>query len=111
MAKKTQTENNENRTCSMDRMQVTSAQVYVLKEPMGKTRALARVVVNDQLQLTGLRVVDGSNGLFVSYPNDPSYKGDDYRSLFYPVTRELRDHVEQVVVEKYQEAVAHPAAK
>ena len=85
----------------MKTMDVTHCTVYLLKEPMGKTKALAQVVMNDQLQLTGLRVVDGSNGLFVSYPNDPSYKGDDYRSLFYPVTRELREHIEDVVLEQY----------
>ena len=85
---------------------VTSVQIYLLKEPMGKTRALARIVLNDAFQLTGLRIVDGSNGLFVSYPNDPSYKGDDYRSLFYPLTGELREQVEEAVLAKYNEALA-----
>jgi stage V sporulation protein G len=84
-------------------LEVTSVQVYRLKEPLGKTRALARVVLADQMQLTGLRVVDGANGLFVSYPNDPSYKGDDYRSLFYPVTRELREHIESAVLARYND--------
>jgi len=82
-------------------IQVTACQVYPLREAVGKTRALARVVLGDQLQLTGLRIVDGANGLFVSYPNDPSYKGDDYRSLFYPVTKELRDHIETVVINEF----------
>lgn len=84
-------------------LQVTNVQVFPLREVTGKTRAFARVVIEDQLQLTGLRVVDGANGLFVSYPNDPSYNGDDYRSLFYPVTRELRDHIETEVINKYRE--------
>lgn len=86
-------------------LQVTSCQVYPLKDAAGKTKALARVVLNEQLQLTGLRVIQGSVNLFVSYPNDPSYKGDDYRSLFYPITKALRDHIEAVVVEKYNEAI------
>ena len=76
----------------------TNVQVFQVKEPTGKTRALARVVLDDQMQLTGLRVIGGTNGLFVSYPNDPSYKGDDYKSLFFPVTRELRDHIEECVI-------------
>lgn len=87
-------------------LSVTAVQVYPLREPVGKTRAMARVVLADQLQLTGLRIVDGSNGLFVAYPNDPSYKGDDYRSLFYPLTRDLRDHIEGKVLEKYQEEIS-----
>jgi stage V sporulation protein G len=39
-------------------------------------------------------------------PNDPGYKGDDYRSLFYPLTEELRDHIEAEVLAKYTEVVA-----
>ncbi|NLB64478.1 MAG: stage V sporulation protein K [Fibrobacter sp.] len=84
-------------------LEVTHAQVYPLKESTNKTRAMARVVLNDQLQLTGLRVVDGSNGLFVSYPNDPGYKGEDYRSIYYPITRDLREHIEEVLLQKYHE--------
>jgi len=84
---------------------VTSVQVYPLKEAVGKTRAIARVVLNECMQLTGLRVLDGTNGLFVAYPNDPGYKGEDYRALYYPLTRELRDHIETVVLEKYAEAI------
>ena len=72
----------------------------------GKTRALARVILNDCLQLTGFRIIDGHNGLFVAYPNDPSYKGDDYRPLFYPVTREIREHIENTLVGKYREQLA-----
>ena len=87
-------------------IKVTSVQVYMLKEPTGKTRALARIFLNDAFQLTGLRVVDGANGLFVSYPNDPSYKGDDYRSLFYPLTKDLRDHIEEIVLAKFKETLA-----
>jgi stage V sporulation protein G len=86
-----------------DVLTVTTVQVFPLKESLGKTKAIARAVINEQLQLTGLRVVDGAHGLFVSYPNDPSHKGEDYRSIFYPLTKELREHVEHCVLEKYQE--------
>jgi stage V sporulation protein G len=86
-------------------LKVTACQVYIVKEALGKTRALARVVLNDSFQLTGLRIIDGANGLFVSYPNDPTYKGEDYRSLFYPLTKPIRDHIELVVLEKFQEAL------
>ena len=86
---------------------VTSSQVFIMHDQtMGKTKALARVMLNESLQLTGLRIVDGANGLFVAYPNDPSYKGDDYRSLFYPVTRELRDLIEYELLTKFNELLA-----
>jgi stage V sporulation protein G len=81
--------------------QVTNVQVFPLKDSTNKLRAFARVLLNDDLQLTGLRIYDGSDGLFVAYPNDPTYKGEDFRSLYYPVTRELRDEISNAVLEKF----------
>jgi stage V sporulation protein G len=89
-------------------MQVTSVQVYLIAGPEAKVRATARVVLDDSLQLTDLRVLLGANGLFVSYPNDPTYKGEDYRSLFYPITKELREHIEECVLIKYSETKGVP---
>jgi stage V sporulation protein G len=69
-------------------------------------KGIAQIVLNDQMVIRGLRVMDGQNGLFVGYPNDPFYKGEEYRSIFYPITRECREHIENCVLEKYQEVTA-----
>jgi stage V sporulation protein G len=89
-----------------DVLTCTNVQVYPCKESSGKTKAMARVAINNQLQLTGLRVVDGANGFFVSYPLDPSNRSEEYHSIFYPLNKELREHVEQCVLEKYQNTIA-----
>lgn len=86
-------------------LKITTSQVFPLSEPTGKTVAFARCLLNDQFQVTGLRILMGTRGLFVSYPNDPSYKGEDYRSLCYPVTKELRDHIEEVLLAQYTELI------
>ena len=59
------------------------------------------VVLNDQLVIRGLRIMSGVNGMFVGYPNDPFYKGEDLRSIVFPMKRALREHVENCVLEKY----------
>lgn len=83
-------------------MKVTNTLVHVFKNNEGKLRGTAQVTLDDELRLTGLRIYEGSQGLFVSYPNDPYYKGEDYRQLFYPVYKELRDHIEQAILKEYQ---------
>ena len=91
-----------------DCLAVTNVQVFPFKEGanLGHMKGLATIVLNDQMQIRGLRVMDGENGLFVGYPNDPFYKGEDYRSICLPITRQLREHIENCVLEKYQAAVA-----
>jgi len=80
----------------------TNVQVYPFKSD-GKTKAYARVVLNEQLQLTELRVVNGVNGYFVSYPLSPRQRAEDYCSIYYPLNKELREHIEQAVLAKYAE--------
>ncbi len=85
-------------------LRVTDVRILRFKDgiELGRIRALAEVTLNEQLTLRQLRVVEGEGGLYVSYPNDPYYKGEDYRSIFFPVTRELREHIEETVLEKYR---------
>ena len=86
-----------------DCLAVTKVQVYPFRDGAicGNILALATVVLNDQLTIRGLRVMDGEYGMFVGYPNDPFYKGEDLRSTVFPITRALREHIENCVLEKY----------
>ena len=95
---------NEEISSAFDCLAVTQVQVYPFKEGhfTGKMLAMASIVLNDQLQVRGLRIMEGENGLFVGYPNDPFYKGEDIRSVCFPMTRQLREHIENCVLEKYQ---------
>ena len=89
---------------AFDCLAVTQVQVHPFKEgpSMGKMLGMASIVLNDQLQVRGLRIMEGENGLFVGYPNEPFYKGEDFRSICFPMTRQLREHIENCVLEKYQ---------
>lgn len=89
---------------AFDCLAVTQVQVYPFQQgpSMGHLLGLATVVLNDQFQVRGLRIMDGENGLYVGYPNDPFYKGEDFRSVCCPMTRQLREHIENCVLEKYR---------
>ena len=94
---------NTEHTTAFDCLAVTQVQVYPFKEgpSMGHMVGMASVILNDQLQVRGLRIMEGVNGLYVAYPNDPFCKGEDFRSVCFPLTRQLREHIENCVLEKY----------
>ena len=89
---------------AFDCLAVTQVKVYPFKEgpSMGKMLALASIVLNDQLLVRHLRIMEGENGLYVAYPNDPFYKGEDFHAVCFPMKRQLREHIENCVLEKYQ---------
>lgn len=88
---------------AFDCLAVTNVQVYPFREEakLGNMLGLATVVLNDQLTIRGLRIMGGENGMFVGYPADPFYKGEDLRSTVFPITRALREHIENCVLEKF----------
>lgn len=89
-----------------DCLAVTDVQVFPFREgpSLGRMKAIAQVVLNDQLVIRGLRVMDGENGLFVGYPVDPFFKGEEMRYVS-PNTRQLKEHIECCVLEKYQQTI------
>lgn len=102
-------ENNNFEKPLYDCLAITNVQVYPFKEgtSLGQIKGLASIVLNDQFLVRGLRVMDGENGLYVGYPNDPFYKSEDFRHVCNPITRQLREHIENCVLEKYQEAISN----
>ena len=96
-----------------DCLAVTNVQVYPFRDGAicGNILALATVVLNDQLTIRGLRVMDNEYGMVVGYPNDPFYKGEDLRSTVFPITRALREHIENCVLEKYQYETENASVK
>ena len=107
-ATETKVEPEKAKSSAYDCLAVTQVSVWPFKEGpnLGHMKGIAQIVLNDQMVIRGLRVMDGQNGLFVGYPNDPFYKGEDFRSLCNPITRQLKEHIENCVLEKFQAAVA-----
>jgi stage V sporulation protein G len=99
-----QDEPNDERKVLFDCLAVTQVRVFPFKDSvnLGHVKALAEIVLNDQLVVRGLRVMEGLNGLFVSYPLDPFFKGEEFRTICNPISRHLREHIENCVLERYQ---------
>ena len=92
---------NEKAEQVFDCLAVTNVQVFPLKEAVGHVKGLATVTLNDQLVIRGLRILDGADGLFVGYPVDPFFKGEKNRYIIFPTTCQLKEHIENCILEKY----------
>lgn len=89
---------------AFDCIAVSEVDAFPFKEgpSLGHLKGVAQIVLNDQMVIRGLRIMEGENGLFVCYPVDPFFKGDDFKYIASPITRQLREHIENVVIEKYK---------
>lgn len=62
---------------------------------------LASVTLDNQFVIGNIKIVNGSEGLFVSMPN---YKKDDeFKDICYPTTASFREKLNKVILDKYKQ--------
>jgi stage V sporulation protein G len=72
-------------------------------------RAIATVKVADAIYLTGIRVIEGKNGLFVAMPTRKD-KAGEYQDIYFPASKAVRDELQTLVLEAYRRESGVPAA-
>lgn len=82
---------------------MTISEVRITRlESDGKIRAMASVTFDECFVVTGLKVLEGSNGLFVSMPSRKLPDGT-YKDICFPVTKDTREVIQEAVLAKYVE--------
>lgn len=88
---------------------ITNVSVHTLNNSNSKTVALATVTISDCLVLTGLRIVKGKKGMFVSMPqrklSKPDKNGNKYADIFFPVTHDFREELNNAILDEYDKKI------
>ncbi|MCL2342713.1 MAG: SpoVG family protein, partial [Firmicutes bacterium] len=71
--------------------------------PKGTTLAFASINIDDKFAVNGIRVVRSEKGPFVAMPQTRDAKGE-YRDVCFPVTKELRQQINDAVLTEYSAA-------
>lgn len=85
-------------------MKITDVVVYHVKNTgKSKLKAFAKVVLNDQFIIHGIRIYKGVNGAFMTFPQDYNNQNKDGKpySICHPTTAELRDYINSQVMAEY----------
>lgn len=69
--------------------------------PDGKFRATANVNINGAFAIRGIKLMEGTKGLFVSMPNYKTQRGE-YIDICFPITAEARNDLKNAVIEAYE---------
>ena len=71
--------------------------------PSDSIKGTASVNINGAFAVRGIKIIEGSNGLFVSMP---SYKaGNEYKDICFPITQECRKQLHDAVIGAYEQAI------
>lgn len=83
-------------------MEITSVRIKKL-DSESRLKAVASITIDDAFAIHELRIIEGTNGLFVAMPSH-SLSDGTFKDIAHPINAEVRSKVEAIVLEAYQKA-------
>jgi len=88
-------------------VEITRVEIRPMKDE-GNLKSFCSVVFDDVFIIHSVKVIEGSNGLFVAMPSREVGDGE-YRDTAHPIDNDFRLELEEKVLEKYREEVGEEA--
>ncbi|HON09324.1 MAG TPA: septation regulator SpoVG [Chitinispirillaceae bacterium] len=82
-------------------MNITEVKVTVIENEM-RLKASANIVFDDCFLVKGLKIISGSQGLFVAMPSR-KLKNGRFQDIVHPLNAETRSMIEEKVISAYEE--------
>lgn len=79
--------------------------VNVLSNSENKVKAMASVIFDNVFIVTGIKVVEGQNGVFISMPQRKTASGE-YKDVCFPLTADFRKEISCEIIDEYNKEVA-----
>jgi len=84
-------------------MEITDVRVRkVAKE--GKMKAVVSITIDDEFVVHDIKVIEGEKGLFIAMPSRRAGDGE-YRDIAHPINSEIRNKIQSMVLERYDEVL------
>jgi stage V sporulation protein G len=83
-------------------MEVTDVRVRRVASD-GPMKAVASVTLDNEFVVHGVKVVEGTRGLFVAMPSRRTADGV-FRDIAHPITSVVRERIQQAVLAQFQQA-------
>lgn len=84
-------------------MNVTEVRIRLVNNDEGKLRAMASITIDECFVVHDLRVVEGTDSLFVAMPCKKTHDGGHW-DLVHPLNNPTREHIKTKVLEAYDKA-------
>ena len=83
-------------------MEITEVKVFPVNED--RLKAYVSITIDDSFVVRDLKIIEGTNGLFVAMPSKKRKDGQ-FKDIAHPLNQETRAMIEQRVFEAYEAEV------
>lgn len=84
-------------------MNITNIRIRKLHDE-GKMKAIVSVTIDNAFVIHDIKIIDGSNGLFVAMPSRKVGE-EEYRDIAHPINSDARTSMQSMIFEEYQKAI------
>lgn len=84
-------------------MQITDVRVRRI-EKEGKMKAIVSITMDNEFVIHDIKVIEGEKGLFIAMPSRKAADGE-YRDIAHPINSQIREMIQDVVLNKYESTV------
>ncbi|MCF0228526.1 MAG: septation regulator SpoVG [Parasporobacterium sp.] len=85
-------------------MNITDVIVRLIAKE-GKMKAVASITIDDVFVVHDIKIIEGSNGLFIAMPSRKAQDGE-YHDIVHPINQETRVYLQNLILEKYQKEIS-----
>ena len=83
-------------------MNITDVRIRKITKE-GKMKAIVSITLDDEFVIHDIKVIEGEKGLFIAMPSKKTADGE-YRDIAHPIQASVRDMIQRIILEKYEEA-------
>lgn len=82
-------------------MNITEIRVRLVKKEDSKLKAVASITIDECFVIHDIKVIQGTEGLFISMPSRKTPEGE-YKDIVHPINTETRESISAQVIAAYE---------
>lgn len=90
---------------SVNGLEITDVAIFPVKDKQSDSKVLAfgKITLNANFVIAGIKIVNGSKGAFVAFPQNYNAKTKKAFDLAFPITSEFREYAMSTILHKFKE--------
>lgn len=85
-------------------MKISEVRIRKVEKEDSKLKAIASVTIDDCFVIHDIKIIDGTEGLFIAMPSRKTKEGE-YKDIAHPINLETRKAMSDCVLEAYKKEI------
>jgi len=85
-------------------MKISDVRIRIVKKDDNKLKAVASITIDDCFAVHDIKIIDGSQGLFIAMPSRKTPDGT-FKDIVHPLNTETREEIRDIILGEYEKAL------